>query len=139
MAFQGAIPIEFGAVFPDGAYAAGVFEAVRDFDRSQGDRFVQQVDKGTGLPVWAVDVIDADAAGTRAHGQGEGGGGVSADAAARFGRVTVRGGGVRRPDGDPVRGPREGGQGQDQARAAGLLLQGDRGPGALTGCGASRC
>ena len=56
MALQGAIPIEFGTVFPDGAYAAGVFEAVRDFDRSQGDRFVQQLDKGTGLPVWAVDV-----------------------------------------------------------------------------------
>jgi hypothetical protein len=60
MALQGAIPIDFGTVFPDGAYAAGVFEAVRDFDRSQGDRFVQQQDKGTGLPVWTVDVIDAD-------------------------------------------------------------------------------
>ena len=36
MALQGAIPIDFGTVFPDGAYAAGVFEAVRDFDRSQG-------------------------------------------------------------------------------------------------------
>jgi hypothetical protein len=33
---------------------------VRDFDRSQGDRFVQQLDKGTGLPLWTVDVIDAD-------------------------------------------------------------------------------
>ena len=50
MALQGAIPIEFGTVFPDGAYAAGGFEAVRDFDRSQGDRFVQQLDKSTGLP-----------------------------------------------------------------------------------------
>ena len=60
MALQGAIPVEFGTVFPDGAYAAGVFEAVRDFDRSQGERFVQQRDKGTGLPLWTVDVIDAD-------------------------------------------------------------------------------
>jgi hypothetical protein len=60
MALQGAIPVEFGTVFPDGAYAAGVFEPVRDFDRSQGDRFVQQLDKGTGLPLWTVDVIDAD-------------------------------------------------------------------------------
>ena len=60
MALQGAIPVEFGVVFPDGAYAAGVFEAVRDFDRSQGDRFVQQLDKATGLPLWTVDVIDAD-------------------------------------------------------------------------------
>jgi hypothetical protein len=55
MALQGAIPIDFGTVFPDGAYTAGVFEAVRDFDRSQGDRFVQQLDKSTGLPVWTVD------------------------------------------------------------------------------------
>jgi hypothetical protein len=62
MALQGAIPVEFGVVFPDGAYAAGVFEAVRDFDRSQGDRFVQQIDKATGLPLWAADVIDADPA-----------------------------------------------------------------------------
>ena len=60
MGFQGAIPIEFGTAFPDGAYAAGVCEAVRDFDRSQGDRFVQQVDKLTGLPLWVVEVIDAD-------------------------------------------------------------------------------
>jgi hypothetical protein len=38
MALQGPIPAEFGAVFPDGAYAAGKFEMVRDFDRSSGDR-----------------------------------------------------------------------------------------------------
>ena len=47
MAFQGAIRVEFGAVFPDGAYAAGKFEMVRDFDRSSGDRVVQQIDKAT--------------------------------------------------------------------------------------------
>ena len=55
---QGAIPVEFGAVFPDGAYAAGKFEMVRDFDRSSGDRVVQQVDKATGLPLWVIEVID---------------------------------------------------------------------------------
>ncbi len=60
MALQGPIPVEFGTVFPDGVYAAGAFEPVRDFDRSQGDRFVQQADKATGLPLWAVEVIDAD-------------------------------------------------------------------------------
>ena len=54
------IPIEFGMVFPDGAYAAGSIEMVRDFDRSSGDRVVQQADKHTGLPLWAVEVIDAD-------------------------------------------------------------------------------
>ena len=58
MAIQGAISVEFGAVFPDGAYAAGKFEMVRDFDRSQGDRVVQQTDKVTGLPLWVVEVID---------------------------------------------------------------------------------
>jgi hypothetical protein len=60
MALQGPIPVEFGTVFPDGAYAAGKFEMVRDFDRSQGDRVVQQTDKASGLPLWVVEVIDAD-------------------------------------------------------------------------------
>ena len=60
MAIQGPIPLEFGQAFPDGVYAAGAFEPVRDFERSQGDRFVQQLDKNTGLPMWSVEVIDAD-------------------------------------------------------------------------------
>jgi len=60
MALQGPIPIEFGMVFPDGVYAAGGIEMVRDFDRSSGDRVVQQVDKHSGLPLWVVEVIDAD-------------------------------------------------------------------------------
>jgi hypothetical protein len=61
MAIQGPIPVEFGTVFPDGAYAAGGFEAVRDFDASSGDRFVQSKDKASGYPLWTVEVIDADA------------------------------------------------------------------------------
>ena len=60
MALQGPIPIEFGHAFPDGVYAAGAFEPVRDFDASSGDRFVQSKDKATGLPLWVVEVIDAD-------------------------------------------------------------------------------
>jgi len=60
MAMQGSIPVEFGAVFPGGAYAAGKIEMVRDFDRSSGDRVIQQVDKVTGLPLWVVEVIDSD-------------------------------------------------------------------------------
>jgi hypothetical protein len=52
--------VEFGAAFPSGAYAAGSVEKVRDFDRSSGDRVVQQADKATGLPLWVVEVIDAD-------------------------------------------------------------------------------
>jgi hypothetical protein len=47
-------------VFTHGAFAAGGFEAVRDFDASTPDRFVQSKDKATGLPLWAVEVIDAD-------------------------------------------------------------------------------
>jgi hypothetical protein len=60
VALQGPIPVEFGVVFPHGAFAAGTFEPVRDFDRSEGDRFVQQADKASGLPLWSVEVIDAD-------------------------------------------------------------------------------
>ena len=59
MALQGPILVQFGAVFPDGAYAAGGIEMVRDFDRSTADRLVQQTDKETGLPLWVVEVIDA--------------------------------------------------------------------------------
>ena len=59
MALQGPISVEFGMVFPDGAYAAGAIEMVRDFDRSTADRVVQQTDKDTGLPLWVVEVIDA--------------------------------------------------------------------------------
>jgi hypothetical protein len=63
MAVQGPIPIEFAQVFPSGAYAAGAFEPVRDFDASKaGGRFVQSKDKHSGLPLWQVDVIDADPA-----------------------------------------------------------------------------
>lgn len=48
-------------MFPDGVYAAGSFEPVRDFDASSNGRFVQSKDKATGLPLWVVEVIDADA------------------------------------------------------------------------------
>jgi hypothetical protein len=60
VALQGPIPVEFGQVFPDGVYAAGAFEPVRDFDASSNGRFVQSKDKATGLPLWTVEVIDAD-------------------------------------------------------------------------------
>jgi hypothetical protein len=60
MAVQGPIPVEFGTVFPRGAFAAGAFEPVRDFEASKGGRFVQSKDKQSGLPLWVVDVIDGD-------------------------------------------------------------------------------
>src|SRR6266704_2305837 len=62
MAIQGPIPVEAGAVFPRGAFAAGGFEPVRDFEASKGGRFVQSKDKASGLPLWVVDVIDGDPA-----------------------------------------------------------------------------
>jgi hypothetical protein len=60
MALQGPFPVEFGAVFPSGAYAAGGFDMIRDFDRSSGDRIIQQADKATGLPLWVIEVINPD-------------------------------------------------------------------------------
>jgi hypothetical protein len=33
---------------------------VRDFERSKGDLVIQQADKITGLPLWVIEVIDAD-------------------------------------------------------------------------------
>ncbi len=43
MALQGPIPVEFGQVFPDGVYAAGGFEPVRDFDASSDPLFAVEV------------------------------------------------------------------------------------------------
>ena len=60
MAYLGSFPVEFGAVFPSGAYAAGGFDMVRDFEKSQGDLVIQQTDKATGLPLWVIEVIDAE-------------------------------------------------------------------------------
>jgi hypothetical protein len=60
MGLQGPIPVEFAHAFPRGAFAAGGFEPVRDFEASKAGRFVQAKDKASGLPVWVVEVIDAD-------------------------------------------------------------------------------
>ena len=60
MAQLGPFPVEFGVVFPSGAFAAGGVEKVRDFEKSKGDLVIQQTDKATGLPLWVIEVIDAD-------------------------------------------------------------------------------
>ena len=60
MSLQGPIPVEFGTVFPSGAYAAGAFDPVRNFDASTGEKFVQSHDKATGAPLWVIEVIDPD-------------------------------------------------------------------------------
>ena len=54
MAIQGALPVEFGTVFPHGVFALGV-EAVTNFETKR-----PEVDREAGLPLWAVEVIDAD-------------------------------------------------------------------------------
>jgi hypothetical protein len=90
MAIQGAIRVEFGVVFPDGAYAAGKFEMVRDFDRSSGDRVVQQIDKVTGVPAVGGRGDRRGRGGTAADGEGQGGRAGPAGAAVPGARL-VRG------------------------------------------------
>jgi hypothetical protein len=59
VALQGAIPVQFGHVFPHGAYVLSV-QPVRDFDKSTREHTVQEREKDTGELVWSVEVIDAD-------------------------------------------------------------------------------
>ncbi len=49
-------------MFPDGVYAAGGFEPVRDFDASRTAGSCSPRTRRRGLPLWVVEVIDADAA-----------------------------------------------------------------------------
>ncbi len=46
------VPVEFGVVFPYGAYAVGEVTQVKDYDRSTREVPVQATDPETGLPVW---------------------------------------------------------------------------------------
>ena len=106
---------------------------VRDFDRSSGDRVVQQVDKDTGLPLWVVEVIDAQEDARQRT--------VKVKIAAQvqpvlpspapgspFTAVEFDG-----PDGHPVRGrlPLLGRRQEQVRRPAGVLAQGHRGAGSL--------
>lgn len=62
MAMQKRFPVAFDAVFPRGAFLVGEVEAVADFNaaaREDGSR-PQQLDKDSRLPVWSVQVLDAD-------------------------------------------------------------------------------
>lgn len=60
MAIKPRFKAEMADVYDRGAFVISPVEAARDFDRSTPARFVQQVDKETGLPVWTVLVMDAD-------------------------------------------------------------------------------
>ncbi|WP_409483036.1 plasmid replication, integration and excision activator [Arsenicicoccus dermatophilus] len=54
--------VQHSDVFPAGAFLTGEVEAVLDFNapkRADGSR-VQQTCKNTGLPLWSVQVVDAD-------------------------------------------------------------------------------
>lgn len=62
MAITGGIPVEFGQVFPHGAYVVGDVEPINDFDKSTPEKPIQDRDKNTGMPLWAVPVMDADPA-----------------------------------------------------------------------------
>lgn len=57
MALSGPVRVEFEQVFPVGAYALDV-APVTEFGAKAAGR--QETDKVSGLPLWAVTVIDAD-------------------------------------------------------------------------------
>lgn len=65
MAMPRKVPVSFETVFPHGAYMVGEISPVRDYDRSTRDNVVQATDPDTGLPLWAVDVVDADPEATK--------------------------------------------------------------------------
>ena len=66
MSVSSRFKVTHGDVFPHGAYLVSEVELVRDFDKSSPGRPVQAVDKESGLPVWAVSVLDADPEARRA-------------------------------------------------------------------------
>jgi len=60
MAMPRKIPVEFGVVFPHGAYAVGDVTPLKDYEKSTRDNVLQSVDPDTGLLLWTVDVVDGD-------------------------------------------------------------------------------
>jgi hypothetical protein len=60
MAIARRFKINHDEVFPFGAYLVAEVGPVFDFDLSTKDNKVQQLDKDSGLPLWSVEVLDAD-------------------------------------------------------------------------------
>ena len=60
MALSRRLKVTHDEVFPFGAFLVGEVNQVVDFDRSTRETKYQQIDKDTGLPLWQIDVIDAD-------------------------------------------------------------------------------
>ena len=66
MALSRRMSVTHDEVFPFGAYLIGEVTSISDYDRSTKDNKVQAIDKDTGLPLWSVDVLDADPEARRA-------------------------------------------------------------------------
>lgn len=66
MALSRRMSVTHDEVFPFGAYLIGEVTSISDYDRSTKDNKVQAIDKDTGLPMWSVDVLDADPEARRA-------------------------------------------------------------------------
>ena len=60
MAMARRFKISHDEVFAFGAYLVGEVSPVFDFEKSSKDAKVQQIDKDNGLPLWSVEVLDAD-------------------------------------------------------------------------------
>ena len=60
MAMPRRLKVDHDDVFPAGAYVVSEVTKMRDFDKSTKDNEVQAFDEDSGLPVWTVDVMDAD-------------------------------------------------------------------------------
>ena len=60
MAMPRRIPVDFHVAFPNGGYLVSEVVPVHDFERSTADTKVQQVDAESGLPLWQVEMVDAD-------------------------------------------------------------------------------
>ena len=60
MALARRFKVAHDEVFPFGAYLVSDVTPVYDFEKSTRETKVQDVDKENGLPVWSMDVLDAD-------------------------------------------------------------------------------
>jgi len=60
MAITPRFRVSSGDVFPHGAFVVGEVEKIKDFDKSTPEKFVQAIDKESGVALWSVSVLDAD-------------------------------------------------------------------------------
>jgi hypothetical protein len=60
MALARRFKVAHDEVFPFGAFLVSDVAPIYDFERSTRENKVQDLDKDSGLPMWSVDVLDAD-------------------------------------------------------------------------------